>query len=503
MVLVKGFLRHSKNIIDYQRLISGFFLGTVFSYIFYKFFYYFREIFRILSNHYSGFLIELTPKDHFYYNLFYGSISAIMGLYIMIIYAFENSINVMDKKIRIRQRAILNDHRFFHWNFINAFFRMTWLFGFWLIILPIQYHIDFLRDFSFMLILIPVVLFLNIWPVVLKTLGRKGYKWMLYSFIYVSVLSLIYGNISFNNYLSLNHNLKKSNIVLAYSLQYPISESFQIIEQMNLVSDIYLVKDSAHQDQPVLYLKDIYNKAKHSDLILFIYRELDYLPENLRQSLIPNLHIDNRITLDHVNILKNELRKSGVRTIQYSTGAKNSIYPPYYLHFGGIQHTLEPRYYRSFATFLDSAENLDFTKRTLRLPESPMYRFHKLREHHHIKINITPEKAFLNGREISDEKLRNILYKFIKGYSPNYNIIFEPDEAIEYGRYIFYLDMIHSAIDKLRHQMSYQLFNKPFDNNRRASGYDTIIETFPRNIMEWSPEEKRLIELVKRSGFVR
>ena len=125
-----------------------------------------------------------------------------------------------------------------------------------------------------------------------------------------------------------------------------------------------------------------------------------------------------------------------------------------------------------------------------------MYRINALKGYNRIEIYVNNENATLNGEIVSKEMLEQIVYQFIKNYSPNFVVIFNLDDQVTYGRYIEYLDLIYARIDQLRNEMSIDLYKQPFDYWYWGEELDTIKFRYPRHIIEWNQEEKRLIKLM-------
>ena len=73
------------------------------------------------------------------------------------------------------------------------------------------------------------------------------------------------------------------------------------------------------------------------------------------------------------------------------------------------------------------------------------------------------------------------------------------DDQITYGRYIEYLDLIHSRIDQLSNEMSIDRYEQPFEYLYHGVALDSIKSRYPRHIVEWTREEKRLIALMKKT----
>ncbi|MCG8321459.1 MAG: hypothetical protein MI921_18290 [Cytophagales bacterium] len=296
----------------------------------------------------------------------------------------------------------------------------------------------------------------------------------------------------------INHNLLKNSIEYSYDLEVPSSQSHQRIERRSLVTDVYVVSDSSNGSKPLIFFNYIDSRVELEEIDKQLNWERDKLDEFEQHLLVANLHIDKELPMSFVNELKYQFRKAGLQKILYSTGRKYSKYPSNYpgFKYSGIWKSLYPKYYPEFEAFLDSAENLDFSRYSIRLPDSPMYRINALKGYNRIEIYVNNENATLNGEIVSKEKLEQIVYQFIKNYSPNYVVIFNVDDQVTYGRYIEYLDLIYARIDQLRNEMSIDLYKQPFDYWYWGEELDTIKFRYPRHIIEWTQEEKRLIKLM-------
>ena len=251
MALKKGFLRPT-IVASAATVQLGVALGTVFSFLLYYFFYYFREIIRILTGYFTHtLLVELTPQENFYYNLFYGSIAAVLGFYAFAHFVLSASVERKNGRRRIRQRQILNDLSFVGWTFLCGFVRFTSLLGIFFLSLPLGFDINFLAEFPLLLILIPVVLFLNAWTLIVKTFGGKAYCWFLYTTAYLSLLSIIYANTNSIDYQQINQEMRVYGGEWAHEISVPKSESQEVFQTRPLLAfDVYLNNDIDCWQQP-------------------------------------------------------------------------------------------------------------------------------------------------------------------------------------------------------------------------------------------------------------
>lgn len=258
---------------------------------------------------------------------------------------------------------------------------------------------------------------------------------------------------------------------------------------------------------PIVFLNDANNQIDIKDIGEILEQEQDKISYYERYQIVINLHIDKNIQLDHVNKLKKEIRKSRFGRIQYSTFKLHSKYPSNHpiIKYSGIEQYLYPRY-SELEAFLDSAENLDFSKYSIRIPEVARYRIIDVKKYNRVEIKVDSEKVYLNGKQFTKAKLHAILHKLIKKYAPNFAVIYTPSEEIKYERYIEYLDLIYSVTYQVKNEMSLELFNKPFehwypfDHLYPSEEKDSINAKYPRIVIEWTPEEKRLLKLLKKAG---
>src|SRR5690606_2546071 len=140
---------------------------------------------------------------------------------------------------------------------------------------------------------------------------------------------------------------------------------------------------------PQIFVKEVNTKVKTEDLLYYINVERAKISEYERDQMVVNVLVDKRLDLKYVNEIKQELRRGNFRTILYSTGIKNSKYPPNHPLFKniGLTHVLFP-YYPQLAVFLDSAEHLDLKKYTVKIPDNPMYRVVDIKNNNRVEIKV-------------------------------------------------------------------------------------------------------------------
>lgn len=504
MTIIKGFLNRKYDFKS-TNLLGGFFLWVLTSYIFYAFFQLYREVFRLFTGqHGDRTLLVLTPNENYIYNLFYASIASALGFSIALRFVFQLSVNKHDWRTKSLMRRTLNMEGFYTWSFLLWFGKLGSMLGIWYLVFAMQYDLDILKEFPLMLVLLPFVLFYSTWPNFSRQIRSKKALWFLRLTGLFLVMSFVFAFKNFTDYKKINSNNLKHSINHTFNLKVPDSQSQERIFPRSIVVDIYIVRDTLDTDVPVIFFEHVDNRVDLKNIPKAVANEMEKVSVYEQSKLTANLHIDEHISMEHVNPIINELRKANLRKVQFSTGRKYSRYPSEYpaFKYSGIQKVL-PLYYSEFEKYLDSAERIDLSGKAFRLSESTMYRNGALKEYNRIEITATPKSITLNGQKINSLDLEQKIYGFIKKYSPNYVIIFNSSKDVTYGRYIEILDLLWTQVDRLRNEFSLDLYNQPFENWYWGAELDSIKRQYPRNILEWSTEEQRLNELIRKAGNIR
>lgn len=151
MTITKRYLSR-RSVIEPRRLISGIILWITFSYILYAFFYLYREAYRILtSGFYDKMLLVLDKKENFLHNFFYAALASSLGYMFSLRFVLNNSIYGQPIRTRTFIRRTLNDEGFFTWSFLLWFGKLASMLGISYTMFPLQFDIDFLKEFPLLL----------------------------------------------------------------------------------------------------------------------------------------------------------------------------------------------------------------------------------------------------------------------------------------------------------------------------------------------------------------
>ncbi|OEK03983.1 hypothetical protein [Roseivirga misakiensis] len=508
MTLERGFLR-PKIILDKYTIATGIMAGFLFSISFYGLLYIAREAFRIMTSWYGGTtLLELSPRENLLYNLFFASIAVIFGLQVCFKFIIENNLNHQSKKLRFRQRQAINDITSLSSIFLFFFAKTGTTLGIMFITIPLQYDIDLMGEFPLFFILIPLSLFMNLWMTMSRTLGRFGLKWMAITFGIVCFTSISLAQINLLDYKTINDNIKSKSVELSNKLVVPRTFYYQrLIERQSRTINIYLVLEDSASNKPRMYWNDAQTEVQFTEVKQQYNIEIENFHETERASVNINLHIDKNVKMKYVGNLKEELRRLGIRKIFYSTAVKNSKYPSQYPYFKrlGIPDLLYP-YYPKFENFLDSAKNIDYSKHSIFLPESEYYRLNEVKQSNRIQIDLTYSSIRVNNETINWNKAKDLIKALRMRYNSNFLIILNSTEQTLYNDYIKILDLIFSIDLELKNEFMMLNFDIPYRNKESRwdryemdSAYRAADQKYPFHIIQWTNEEKRLVELIKRS----
>jgi biopolymer transport protein ExbD len=118
--------------------------------------------------------------------------------------------------------------------------------------------------------------------------------------------------------------LRETDVLVRQSL--PRTTQLQKLEQANLVSYIYIGSplDPRFGTEPKIQLNDVFQEPK--DLILFVAREKDRLPENQRDQITMSLKVDRDAKMGIVTDVQMQLRNANARKILYANIMRTEAY---------------------------------------------------------------------------------------------------------------------------------------------------------------------------------
>ncbi len=446
----------------------------------------------------DGVFLDLSPIESYLHNVFYAAISAALGLMTSTRFVLRDFDATRNRHTKSLVRGAINNQAFLMWSFLYGFGRLGGILGIWYLNFAMQYDIDFLKEISLLFILLPLVLFSSTWSDLRRLI--KGNKWFWFLKILSIFLVMSFG-FAFKNFADEQvMNSKTNTIHKTFELRAPLSQSHERIDR-SMAINIYVAKDTTEPYEPVIFIQKPANRVKLEHFRDALVHEKRNFSRFQQWRLSLNLHIDAGISMSYVYHLLDASRKTGLRKIQFSTGRKFSKCPPDYPSFkySGIQMIL-PIYYQQFVDFLDSAEQLNLKGKRIKLSESTMYRHGLLEDANRMTVKVNQDNLVLDGHKVDFLALERKVNDHIGKYAPNYLIVLDVDSSITYGRYIRAIDAVWTQIDRLRKQTFYNFHGESWDNQHLVAERDAISSLYPRHVLEWSTEEKRLNRLIEKTG---
>lgn len=305
--------------LSFFRQATGVLLGLFYAFCFYSVLYLLRETFRILSLTEDYNLWVLAAEEVDFYNLFFAFLAVILGQSVCFIFWFDRPKKIFER-VNFRKSAIVNDQRALNWYFLSWFSKMAFVFG---ITYGFVFRGEFLSfslypDYNFLFVLIIIFLFFQSWNTLRITFVRKSYRWMLASFVIVSVLSFGLSRINLVDYKTINGRLLSKNIQYQYKLDLPVSEVFEKSHKNNLMHNIYVVCDKTDTTNLHPFIV-IDNQKVPIDSLALKIRSIQELYDKIEIPYINfRLCIHQYIRMDFVEEIKKVLLQTGISTVTYA-----------------------------------------------------------------------------------------------------------------------------------------------------------------------------------------
>lgn len=437
-------LQHKPKFIEIPRfrLIAGLVLGLFYAIIFYLFLYLSREGFRIISvtEYYDMWI--LTDSEVHFYNLIFAFIAVIWGQSICFSFWLDRPRRMFDILNR-RRVTIVNDQRVLNWNFLNWFIKVAVVFG---IMFGLAFHagfytFSFYPTYSYIFILMVVVLFLQTWNTIRQTIKGKSLRWMLVSLVIVSTMSWGLSRVNAIDYKAINNSYLQYNIQHSYNLDVPESSAFERLRNLSLLEDIYIVESKKPKAEPIIVMNN--NEIAFEDLGKRIENLQEMYGKSFFPSVVFQLHINNTVKMGFLNKIKGELSTSGVSRIAYAVVPAN--------------HRYDKRYYHNFCFPM----RLPAPNNGLANQNEVRKRLQEISNTIAIKVD-SSNSVLVNGSKLNPTNLKQTIEQSIKR-DPNYIIKLSIDDNSDFSTYFKVLSSSKEAVDELRNEYSVTTYLKQFN----------------------------------------
>jgi hypothetical protein len=194
--------------IGHQRFLFGLVSGLLTAICLSLFFNYSKEMLRFFTSMNADLLV-LSKKEYHFYNYFYSALSSCLGLSITISIWMGNNKHKR-KKDRLYKRQTQANILLYFWVTLSVISRFSSVLTFVLYgTIGYDNQLDFVNDYWLLFVLLPCVIFLQSWSTV--RLVYRSTKWILYSFLSCSLLTLL---------LSFTTSIDQEKINTTYNLRY-------------------------------------------------------------------------------------------------------------------------------------------------------------------------------------------------------------------------------------------------------------------------------------------
>ena len=498
----KSFLNNRYEI-DKQKVYTAIILGIGTAILLYFFIIGIKEILRINTAELGAHsLMVLTPIENFKINLFWASISIVFGVNTALSFFMKNALIVKPySRLNSKKNYILTQTNGYHWYFMYWIFKVASILGLFYSSIALQFELSFLNELWFLLILMPIVYYLNQWNPIFRVFRKKSYKWFGWTSLTALLLTFLFAMCNIWDYQKTNDHLLKYQLSYKHTIELPESSYFTYPTHKRHYNTFHLHVVIDSLSTPIMYETDPY--GNHSNEIT---------KENILQKLLSfkssqwsnskervQLYSDGRVDMKYINDIKEAIQKSGIHSISYTVKPMYTKYTTNHPQLKNITidenlYTYFPRWDSVFAV----SKTLDFTKYKLKLINKRYARFERIKHLNRIKITIDSNSILkLNNTLISKDQLSTYLPQFLKKYNCKYAFIYEVDEKVSYAEYIQTKALLYSSIYEMRNNLSIELNDVSYDKLFDDYQFQILIkERYPFSIYEYTRQENQLMHLL-------
>lgn len=448
MALKKKFLH--RKIQDFniskQRFVIGLIYGVVIAFAIYCALYLSREFFRLLTYNEFSDIMVLTDQEVNFYNIFFAYIASIFGQSISFSYWFNRPRKFRGKHNKFRV-LIVTDQRVINWNFINWFAKLSTLTVLMLWITMHAYDVlNFYSVFAYLFVLVVIVLFLQTWTSLRLVFFGKSFKWMVLTFIVISVFSLGISRINFIDYKAINKNILSKNIEYTYKLKIPPSDIYTKSMDGSLTTNIWIVKPKTGNIDtiPLVFMHN--ELISIDDIHKYAWKWRESIAVYKRKRAMPVLYIDEDIKMKYINRVLQQLVVCNIGKVNYAVTPTSSEYDVTYYQDFVFKHLIGHAYYECadmqmpMPPHYNSLKSFDFEDIDSKL----------------IRLSIDDNNNFsFNDSIIKKADLRSRIKSSIASDTSKYLITFKISQEASFGEYFKVLVSAKGAIDEVRNEYCY------------------------------------------------
>ncbi|MFA0962308.1 hypothetical protein AB9P05_10900 [Roseivirga sp. BDSF3-8] len=478
----------------------GVLLGVAYAIILFGFITVVWECARYTYFHVEGWQVPFILSEGDSTILYYSSAltASVFGLFAGFRFALENSIRWRQPRLKLHQRSLINLQTVLFYVFLYILGKALLYIPMFYAAFRIPYRQSVFGSYPILYFLFPLVMFLMMWPPMLRKTGRHGQKWLGFTFLMVSILAAVIAQWRPIDAKRIDDSWLASDVFIHNNIEVPEASS----GNFNYRSSLFLGLFISHDGDRERIFKTRVGRYEFEEVTLdsvpaLVAMEKARLAE--AELVLPVLYIDRNVRMQYVNDLIFRFSKIGVRHIRINTAVPspglydNTLDPTYGMDF------IIPFYYAEFETFLNEAEEIGSDNRRLVLPiHHWAYRTESYKLVNHIKVDLSADGSItLNGQSVGNKKLGEVVYSLIKRFPQRHAIVYDVAPEARFEDYIRVKDIIRQQYILYRKEIREQI-GKEFDSSYIYLKYTNFVGIAPYEIIELTPGEKRLIRLKER-----
>jgi hypothetical protein len=473
-------------------LISGFVL--------YALMYLFREVFRLLSA-YMGVkeYVILTDAEYYFFNILFAELALIVA------FGWLSAPAAAHPGFRRRQRKgwlkILNAQNSLSMYAFFWFVKLASVYGVLLIVTPVHRYVSLYQEYHWVLISIPLVLFVYQWMPVLLTYGKSGFKLMAVTFMLIILASFGFSMVPLIDYKTLNARALGRSVQYNYTVNLPDASQgrlfgFPPYRTFNI--HLGYPRRSDDQNSPVVILDDAVELAAGDWMKLVA--AIDNMKAGLweYEDVSVLLYIDKRVPMRYVTDV---LKSLSLRLSQRCFVALDMTEEDRYSYRRRVFGLRMPVVDSTINRFIELARRGDIDLADIDTPIA-IHSLHHLAGEVLITIEVAEDAVYVNGNAIDERELNSSALAFISE-ARDRSIAIHGLESVSFGTWLRVYNEVIKAYDLNRQEMVRERFPRiEYDPLRPEEQVDPdvrryVMEKRPITVGTLSAKEMELLKIMR------
>lgn len=464
-----------------------------------------RELIRFCSDWW----LDMTTWETYLYNWFFASISTVFGIQSALTHWLQHAGSAYRNPANRKLRRAVNEQRLTMWYFLHWFGKL----GLFILVIFVSfqhsYYHSFAQDSLHLVFLIPLVLYLGLWPQLNALLRRRSQKLMfiglLFGLGFSTVLAL------FNPFPTerIGEPYKKRNIHYQYDLTVPDSKTRSRSTDRNREHVYVCFRDRDSTESLRIVVGPPYEVAREvslDELRMFLSEAYYSRPiDTFILTII--LHVDSAVDMKTVREVQKRLMMAQTIKVLYNTNPVGLNLHPWNPEAAsyGILSVLPPYYEFELPDDTVSDQYMSYP------PPPPLPWFEHLcgidepcfarSTENMMTITKQGDALLVNDAKTEVASLADSIRKHYSAVPVSALFWLDLSDEQTYGEYIQLKDVIFSTINEMRSEYALKTYGLPFDSNMLKDEEQSLVrKKFPMRVWETSAAENRLREY-KRKKF--